>query len=169
MDDILEYYRPYLLIDFDKYKNHVYRVYLNCVQMDKNADNHQRYALASVFHDIGIWTNRTFDYLEPSIEAVLSFMELNTPFITPEEICLMINNHHKVTPYHGIYGITVETFRKADWMDLTFYLLHSSRNRKELRKKLKFYPYLGFHRLLLKMALKHSIRFPWKPLPMLRI
>ncbi len=54
--------------DYDKYKNHVYRVFLNCLLIDSEKNNEEKYAIASVFHDVGIWTNHTFDYLDPSIE-----------------------------------------------------------------------------------------------------
>jgi hypothetical protein len=52
--------------DFDRYRNHVYRVFNNCLMMDNDQVNIEKYAIASVFHDIGIWTDKTFDYLEPS-------------------------------------------------------------------------------------------------------
>lgn len=53
--------------DFDKYRNHVYRVFLNCRLIDSDTSNEEKDAITAVFHDIRIWTDYTIDYLEPSV------------------------------------------------------------------------------------------------------
>ncbi|CAN5407386.1 hypothetical protein BH09BAC1_BH09BAC1_13180 [soil metagenome] len=81
---------------------------------------------------------------------------------------LIIERHHQLRPYEGIYKQTVEAFRLADLADLT---------RGYVRKKLPFaavsqavavFPYLGFHQLLLKWTFRQFLQNPFNPLPMLR-
>ena len=53
--------------DFIGYRNHVYRVVNLCVAILGNSRGElEKIAVAAVFHDIGIWTNHTFDYIAPS-------------------------------------------------------------------------------------------------------
>lgn len=36
--------------------------------------NAEKYAIAAVFHDIGIWTNHTLDYLDPSAGQAKAYL-----------------------------------------------------------------------------------------------
>ena len=50
------------------YRNHVYRVTHLCLPVaGDNAVELEKLAVAAVFHDLGIWTNHTFDYIGPSV------------------------------------------------------------------------------------------------------
>ena len=48
--------------------------FLNCLLIDCEKNNEEKYAIASVFHDVGIWTDHTFDYLDPSIEQAKIYL-----------------------------------------------------------------------------------------------
>jgi hypothetical protein len=163
---LMHQFKPVLGADYDKYKNHVYRVFLNCLLMDKEKDNEEKYAIATVFHDIGIWTNSTFDYLDYSIEQVK--MNLNEKgkqdWLT--EISLMIYWHHKMSKYEGCHKIIVETFRKADWIDLSLGLLTYGFNKKNINANRGEFPSLGFHIFLIKETIKSFFKHPLNPLPM---
>jgi hypothetical protein len=45
----------------------VYRVVNLCVGIVVGRGELEKIATASVFHDLGIWTDKTFDYIAPSI------------------------------------------------------------------------------------------------------
>lgn len=50
--------------DFTAYRNHTYRVANLCVALSRtNAEQLEKIAMATAFHDLGIWTDHTFDYL----------------------------------------------------------------------------------------------------------
>lgn len=96
IEDLLRKFRQVIGKDIQLYRNHVYRVYLNCLINDPDPENRQKYAIASVFHDIGIWTDRTFDYLAPSIKHAQEYLaEINKPEWV-EEISFMIYWHHRL-------------------------------------------------------------------------
>jgi hypothetical protein len=154
--------------DYYKYKNHVYRVFLNCVLMDDDKSNEEKYAIASVYHDIGIWTNHTFDYLQPSIEQARIHLNNIGKQDWIEEITLMISWHHKISRYLGKHETIVENFRKADWIDVSFGLIKFGVDKKKIKENKRIWPTLGFHRFLLKACLKNFLRHPFNPLPMFK-
>ena len=65
--DVLDAHASALGKDFVAYRNHVYRVMNLCVAIVGDRGVLEKIATAAVFHDLGIWTDRTFDYLAPSI------------------------------------------------------------------------------------------------------
>ena len=153
---------------FHKYKNHVYRVFHLCQILDDDNGNIEKYAIASVFHDLGIWTDGTFDYLEPSMQRAKEYLTANQKECLTEEISLMIDMHHKKSKYRGDYEKTVENFRKADWIDVTKGRMNFNLNKDEIEKTIKAYPLLGFHRFLLTQTVKHFFKSPLNPLPMFK-
>ena len=58
--------------DFIPYRNHVYRVVNPSLAIvgDSRVEL-EKIAVATVFHDLGIWTNKTFDSIAPSVAMVL--------------------------------------------------------------------------------------------------
>jgi len=168
IENVLNDFEPLFGPDFFKYKNHVYRVYFNCKFLDEDLDNEDKYAIASVFHDIGIWTNGTFDYLEPSILQAKKYLCAIDKDDWNDEISSMINWHHKLTIYNSGDSELVENFRKADWMDVTFGLFNFGIKRNKLVEVRKDYPPVGFHFFLLKSAFKYFLKKPADPLPMFK-
>lgn len=150
------------------YRNHVYRVYLNCLIIDPQTENKPKYAIASAFHDIGIWTDRTFDYLAPSIEQAKQHLSEINKLEWLEEISSMIYWHHKISRYKGKDEVLVENFRKADWIDVSFGLKTYGFNKTKIKENLKAIPNRGFHWFLLKQSLHHFIKQPLRPLPMFK-
>ena len=68
LDAVLGAHAAALGRDFDGYRNHAYRVANLCLaQSPPSALDVEKIAIAAAFHDLGIWTDRTFDYLEPSV------------------------------------------------------------------------------------------------------
>jgi len=154
--------------DFERYRNHVCRVFTNCLLIDSAKINVEKYAIAAVFHDIGIWTNHTFDYLDPSAEQAKAYLEKPGRQEWIEEITLMIYWHHKVTKYHGKHEELVESFRKADWIDVSLGLLSFGYDKQKINDTRKSLPNLGFHIFLIKGTVGNFFRHPLNPLPMFR-
>lgn len=169
IDAILARFKDLIGADFNRYKNHVCRVYLNCVMMDTDASNNEKYAIAASFHDIGIWTNQTFDYLAPSEHQAKQYLSENKREEWIEEIRAMIHFHHKVTRYRGPDERTVDIFRKADWIDVSLGLVKFGQSSRTIAETKKRFPNLGFHSFLLKESSKNFLKHPLRPLPMFRI
>lgn len=169
IDDLMQRHQVVIGKDYDRYKNHVYRVFLNCIMLDNNPENEEKYAIASVFHDIGIWTDRTIDYLKPSIIKAKKYLNEIGKLNWMYEITLMIDMHHKLSKYRGKYEATVEVFRKADWMDVSLGFLSFGVNKQSIKTNQKNYKNLGFHNFLIKVTTKNFLRHPFRnPLPMFK-
>lgn len=168
IEEVLLAYRSVLGNHYHKYRNHVYRVFLNCLLLDTDGNHTEKYAYAAAFHDIGIWTNQTIDYLEPSISQACSYLAAKEKNELIADITLMIYWHHKVKPYKGISETIVENFRRADWIDVSLGLLHFKTDKKEIAKNRRTFPNLGFHWFLIKKLVSNFFRNPLHPLPMFR-
>jgi hypothetical protein len=168
IESLLQRYREVLGSDRERYRNHVFRVFYNCIQLDDEDAYASRYAIAAVFHDIGIWTDHTFDYLDPSIRQVKEYLREAGRAELTDEISLMIAWHHKISPYKGRHERLVETFRKADWMDVSLGALTFGADRKSMKKNRERFPNRGFHWFLVKQTVKNFFRHPLNPVPVFR-
>lgn len=153
--------------DAEKYRNHVYRIFNYSLFLSNNADE-EKYAIAAFFHDVGIWTNNTFDYLQPSIELAGNYLQQSKKANWSDEIAIMIDNHHKTTIYKGNYSTSTEIFRKADWTDVSLGLIHFDIPSNYIKQVEKQFPYKGFHFFLTKLFTKNLFQHPLKPLPMFK-
>ena len=168
IEELLDRFKPVMADDYKKYKHHVYRVFLNCLLIDNDKNNEDKYAIAAVFHDIGIWTDHTIDYLEPSIEQLKTYLLQSGKYEWTEELSLMIYWHHKTKTYKGKFETTVESFRKADWIDVSLGTITYGIDRKKIKANRKLLPNEGFHWFLIKKIFKNFFRHPLKPLPMFK-
>ena len=167
IDRILEAHRSALGRDFDPYHNHVCRVYrLSLLFVGKEHD--LSLAVAAAFHDLGIWTAHTWNYLPPSKAAAKQWLLDEGRAELVEEVDEIIEFHHKMRAYRGAYGERVEAFRKADWVDVMKGMRYGKSVRKEYRELVRRYPYRGFHGRLLVFFFRNLLRHPLKPLPMMR-
>ena len=87
--------------DFIAYRNHVYRVVNLCAAIGKDRVDLEKIAVAAVFHDLGIWTNKTFDYIAPSVALAREYLAAHGRAAWIAEIERMIADHHKITPSHA--------------------------------------------------------------------
>jgi hypothetical protein len=168
IENLLQNYQLALGKDFDKYRNHVYRVFLNCLLIDSKKINEEKYAIAAVFHDVGIWTNQTIDYLDPSVEQARVYLNETGKQDWINEIIPMIKWHHKITRYQGVHSVITENFRKADWMDVSFGLINFGSDREKIKNNRKRFSNLGFHFFLIKKLVKNFFQHPLNPLPMFK-
>ncbi len=167
IETILTNYKTVIGKDYSVYKNHIYRIYNSCIKLDNNTKNHKKYAIAAVFHDLGIWTHN-FDYLKPSINLAKEYLIKNKQENWIDEITLLIDNHHKITEFKGSFEITVNTFRKADWIDVTNGLRLFYFSKNEFKRIKKAFPNKGFHLFLLKQWFKWFLKKPFNSLPMFK-
>src|SRR5215469_16634767 len=79
----------------------------------------EKIAVAAAFHDLGIWTNKTFDYIAPSVAIARRHLAARAMADWIPEIEAMIVDHHKVTPSRADPQSLVESFRRADWIDVS--------------------------------------------------
>ena len=165
---ILDRFKAQIGADYERYKNHVYRVFSNCLMMDTDPANEEKYAIAAAFHDLGIWTNQTFDYLEPSEQQARLYLTEKGKQAWVEEITAMIHFHHKISRYQGRHEKIVAIFRKADWIDISLGLITFGNSRQAIDKTTSRYPNLGFHFFLAKETAKNFFKHPLNPLPMVK-
>jgi hypothetical protein len=171
IDKMLIYFEKELGKDFQAYKGHVYRVF-NCSLIlsgrNLSEDETDKYAVAAVFHDIGIWTDKTFDYIRPSVEKVEWYLSGINRLEWKDELVLMIEMHHKITPYKGPFKKNVEIFRRADLADLSLGLIRFDLDLKYIEELKRTFANSGFHRRLLGLSLRHILHNPFRPFPMYR-
>lgn len=170
LDEILSTHARSLGDDFVPYRNHVYRVVNLCVRLHSASDDElRRLAIAAAFHDLGIWTAGTFDYLRPSMALAKAYLIRSGQPEWVTEVNAMIFEHHKILPYRGVGQPLIETFRKADWIDVTRGLLTFGIPRRFVADLYTTWPSTGFHRRLVQLAAQRFRSDPWSPLPMVRL
>lgn len=170
VETLLEEYRNALGRDFLAYRNHVYRVVNFCFQLSPNLEGTQRERIivAGCFHDLGIWTEDTFDYLEPSVALVKNYLRSQVHENWFPEISQMINWHHRFRTVKSLEYPLVEVFRQADWIDVSLGLIRFGLSKKVIHTVKEQFPNAGFHKRLVQLTLREMRRRPWKPLPMMR-
>ncbi len=170
LDTILGLHATALGADFEGYRNHAHRVAHLCVaQLSGSAEEIEKVAIAAAFHDLGIWTDRTFDYLAPSATLARAYLTRSGRTEWIPEITETICGHHKVSRYRGPDAWLVEPFRRADWMDVSMGVISWGVPRRLLAQALSLWPRAGFHRRLVQLTLRRLRTHPWSPLPMVRL
>src|SRR5262249_15629235 len=122
LDAILHEHASALGPDYDAYRNHTYRVVNACAALSRRAAAQlEKLAIAVAFHDLGIWTDDTFDYLAASMRRARAHLAQAGKSEWADEVDAMILEHHKVRPYKTPDDRTwiVEPLRKADLVDLS--------------------------------------------------
>ncbi len=167
--EILSDYRAELGVAFTAYHNHAQRVFYLAKILDrKNEIDNNKLAIACAFHDLGIWSNNTWDYLKPSEGLCEKYLKENSLLDIAEELRLMIHHHHKLTRYSGKHKQTVELFRKADLVDFSGGLIRFGVSKAEYKTLSERFPQKGFHAILFSKFRNHFLLRPWNPFPMVK-
>jgi hypothetical protein len=170
LDAVLDAHAAELGDDAEGYRNHAYRVANLCVaHSSATAAQIEKIAVAAAFHDLGIWTDRTFDYLKPSVRLATDYLSAAGRAEWTGQITAMILEHHKVSGVHGEAGWLVESFRRADWTDVSKGIIRFGLPRPRVRAILSAWPSAGFHRRLVQLQLQRLRTHPWHPLPMVKL
>ena len=169
VDAILDRYAGELGTDRAGYRNHACRVATFCLALvPTGPDAEEKVAIAAAFHDLGIWTDGTFDYLDPSVRLASAHLENEDRAGWSADVTAMILNHHKVTRAAEAAGGLVEAFRRADWVDVSLGLRTFGLSRTLVRATYESFPDAGFHRRLVGLSLARLRSHPLDPLPMFR-
>ncbi|MDF2446836.1 MAG: metal dependent phosphohydrolase [Moraxellaceae bacterium] len=156
--------------DYPGYRNHVERLLGICELLAGDAwkgMDPMAFRVAAVYHDIGIWSDRTFDYLAPSSTRAEAYLRQHGHEALVPVVDAMIQQHHKLRPAGSAHD-PVEIFRRADWVDVTLGLLHFTISRADYRALLRRHPDAGFHWNLVKLTGRRALTNPLSPLPMFR-
>jgi hypothetical protein len=170
LDELFAPWQAALGRDYTAYRHHVERLLALCealavregVMLDPVA-----LRVAGVFHDLGIWSDGTFDYLAPSSARARAWLEANGHGDRSHLVTAMIEQHHKLRPA-GPARDPVEIFRRADWTDVTLGALTFGLPRARYRELLRQLPDAGFHLRLVQLSGKQLLTNPLRPLPMFR-
>jgi len=168
IDSILDSHKDDLGKYFEQYRNHVYRVYnfaITQVAWDRDS---KLLSIAVAYHDLGIWTNNTFDYLKPSIGLAKKYcVENRIGNNVISEIEIIIGDHHKLTKTKK--SKLAEIFRQADLTDLTLGVIGQRIDKEKIRKIREAFPNKGFHITLCRLFIKNLFKNPLRPLPMYKL
>jgi hypothetical protein len=129
----------------------------------------EKIAIAAVFHDLGIWTNHTFDYIAPSVTLAREHLAARGMADWIPEIEAMIVDHHKITRSRSHRASLVESFRRADWIDVSRGLRTFGVPRSFIASVYTRWPSVGFHGRLLELTADWFLKHPLTPLPMVRL
>lgn len=168
VDEILNDHASDLGRDFSGYQNHVYRVVNLCTAIVGKPGDLEKIAIAAAFHDLGIWTSKTFDYIPPSMALAREYLASRGQTDWTGEIERMISDHHKITSSTASSGSLVESFRRADWIDVTRGLRTFGVPRPFIQAVFARWPNAGFHWGLVKLTLERLRTHPLTPLPMFK-
>lgn len=168
LEDLFRESAGVLGADLDGYRNHAQRVFHFARALGAEGPEVERkLAIAGYFHDLGIWTDQTFDYLEPSVALATAYLEEQGISEWASEISSMIREHHKVTRA-GDADSLVEIFRRADWTDVSLGMFRFGIPRPFVREVQHAFPDCGFHRRLVALTFERLRSHPLSPLPMFR-
>jgi len=134
----------------------------------RRCDDVDKIAVAAAFHDLGIWTDHTFDYIAPSVSLAREHLAAWRADWIPE-IEAMIANHHKITRARAHPDWLVEGFRRADWIDVSCGFRRFGLPRAFIRSLFATWPSAGFHWRLVELTAAWSRQHPLTPLPMVTL
>lgn len=79
----------------------------------------------------------------------------------------MIREHHKVRRFKGGDAGFIESFRRADWIDVSLGVLSFGLPRERLRKILAHWANCGFYKRVAQLMFKRWRTQPLSPVPVL--
>ena len=151
------------------YKNHVYRVINFSDSLAELSDEaRQKISIAACFHDLGLFTDNTFDYIRPSIDLASDYLSNAGLDHWTDDIASMIEHHHSLRAIRGSGCDLTELFRKADLIEFSLGLFKFGVNRSRIRELRSEFPNIGFHKGLATTACRWILRHPLNPLPVVR-
>jgi hypothetical protein len=169
VEEILDQWKPKIGDDYSGYKNHVYRMINFCFALHEcNPEERDKMIIAGCFHDLGIWTSNTFDYLQPSMALAKAYLQQNQLDQWSAEIELMIAMHHKLRSYHDPCYPLVEVFRKGDLVDFSLGIVKCGLPKRYIQSVKSRFPNAGFHRRLVQLEAGWFPSHPTNPLPVFK-
>jgi hypothetical protein len=169
IEEILAQWRDRIGDDYPGYRGHVYRLFNFCLALYPCTEEEKtKLAIAACFHDIGLWSDHTVDYIPPSVAHVKQYLAATGQYLWAEEISLMVEMHHKVRAYRDNRYPLVELFRKGDLVDFSLGFFTFGIPRSSIKEVKKTIPNNGFHKFLLKGAAEWFAQHPFSPPPFMK-
>ena len=162
-EEILDSWRQAIGDDLPGYRGHVYRTLNVCRALAPDVPE-DRIAVASAFHDLGLWPEGTLDYLPASVARATDWLDRGGRASWSREVALAIDFHHKLTPYRGAHAPLVEAFRRADLVDVSRGLYAAGVPRGFLRELFAAFPDAGFRPRVARIVLGWALTHPLRPL-----
>jgi hypothetical protein len=155
--------------DYLGYKNHVYRVVHFCFALHRCTEAERaKIIIAGCFHDLGIWTSNTFDYLPPSVALANAYLKQTNREAWADEVELMIALHHKLRAYRDPRYPLVEVFRQGDLVDFSLGIVRCGVPAPYIAAVKQRFPNAGFHKRLVQLELSWLSKHPLNPLPVFK-
>ena len=170
VEQLIEQWDEKLGNDRVPYTNHVMRVLLLSVAANGGGtppSERREFLVAAVFHDLGIWSDDTWDYLPPSINRARAYLESTGEEELVPTVSAMIDQHHKLRAA-GFSDDPVEVFRRADTIDVLLGARRFGVALSRYRSILREYPDQGFHASLVRRTFARLGEKPRSPLPMFK-
>lgn len=171
IESLIEPFREDLGKHYEAYRNHVLRQLAFCEQLGGEAisdDTRMAWTIAGAFHDLGIWSDRTWDYLEPSNTIAQDWLTANGREDLKPIVARMVREHHGLRA-RGKATDPVEVFRRADVIEVWFGLRRYGLPLSAYREQLKLHREAGFHAVLVVEFFKNLFRHPLRPAPMFKL
>lgn len=169
LEELLDKWKNEIGEDYLGYKNHLYRMINFCFALRPcTEEERQKIIIAACFHDLGIWTSDTLDYLPPSIVLAKTYLKQNNRQQWSAEIELMIAMHHKLRKYEDERYPLVEQFREGDLVDFSLGFIKCGLPGSYIKRVKKRFPNAGFHKRLAQLEVGWFSRHPLNPLPILK-
>jgi len=169
LEEIFSKWEKTLGNEYWGYRNHVYRMIHYCLAIREcNEEEREKIIIAGAFHDIGIWTNNTMDYIPPSILLAVDYLNSKNLNCWSSEIELMISEHHKICRYNGESHQLVDLFRKGDLVDFSLGIYKFGIQKKIISTVKAKFPNAYFHKNIGKRVAKWIIKHPLNPAPMIK-
>jgi len=169
LEEILDKWRTEFGNDYLGYKNHVYRMIHFCFALhDCDDEEREKIIIAGCFHDLGIWSSGTVDYLPPSIALAKEYLKQRSLELWSPEIELLIDMHHKLRKFRNDRYPLVEVFRKGDLVDFSLGAVKWGLPKTYIKSIKDQFPNAGFHKRLGQLAGGWFSKHPLSPPPFLK-
>jgi hypothetical protein len=169
IEEILTVWKDRIGNDYPGYRGHVYRMFNFCLALGPcTQEEKTKLAIAACFHDIGLWSAHTVDYIAPSVSELKNHLSSIGRQEWAEELGLMIEMHHKLRAYKTDRHALVERFRKGDLVDFSLGWFKFGIPAAYVQQVKKSIPNQGFHRFLLKGAREWFAKHPFTAPPFMK-
>jgi catechol 2,3-dioxygenase-like lactoylglutathione lyase family enzyme len=169
IEEILSEWKDRIGDEYLGYRGHVYRMFNFCLALRPCTEEEKmKLAVAACFHDIGLWSEHTVDYIPPSVALVQQYLDRVGLQAWSEEVGLMVEMHHKVRAYKDARYPLVELFRKGDLVDFSLGFFSCGLSRSYINQVKEALPNHGFHKYLMKGAKEWFSRHPFSPPPFMK-
>lgn len=169
LEEILGQWKEQIGSDYQGYRNHVYRMLHFCFYLSKpTEEERKKLIISAAFHDIGIWSAGTIDYLSPSVEVAMQYLNDQELGAWCKEVALIIDMHHKIRHFKDPRYPLVELFRKGDLVDFSLGAIKHSVPKRYIEEIKQAFPNAGFHKRLLQLTWSRLKSHPLSPAPMMK-